>query len=516
MIEPPYPTPDVGPLMKGMVIGGVGIVHVFLAQFAIGGGLLLAYLEHRRQRRGEVVLGPFIESYFQTLVLVSFVLGAVTGVAMWLTTILVGSRTIGLMVDEFHWLWATEWLCFCVEVAAGYTFVRYGKRLSDRARLGTLATYAAASWLSLFWINGILSWQLTPGDWLRTHDVWSGFFNPSFLPSLLYRTVVAMTLAALVAALVIAALPAEQLGVEASAPGRGEEELRGRRRALVRIVSAFLAPMAAMPLLALWYLSVIPDDSRGWIMGGSIAMTMFVGIAAGASLVIGAYAALLLATRRLAFARGWTLTLGGPSAAILLIIAFAATAAGEFVREGARKPYTVRNVLYSSSLTEAEVAELRRTGAAAHDPWPLRDAARYPTPQLAHGARVVRALCDVCHTMKGANALTHLVATWSLDQMRHNIAMLQRTKAFMPPFAGNAADVEAVVQLLAWERAGAPAPWTPPAEVAAPAGASAAADPLPQIQRWLDEAGTAPRTDEHNDEHNDEHAGEPGAPGGGR
>ncbi len=29
---------DFGPLMKGLAIGGLGIVHVFLAQFAIGGG----------------------------------------------------------------------------------------------------------------------------------------------------------------------------------------------------------------------------------------------------------------------------------------------------------------------------------------------------------------------------------------------------------------------------------------------------------------------------------------------
>ena len=39
---PYYPVNDFGPLMKGMVIGGVGILHVFLAQFAIGGGMLLS------------------------------------------------------------------------------------------------------------------------------------------------------------------------------------------------------------------------------------------------------------------------------------------------------------------------------------------------------------------------------------------------------------------------------------------------------------------------------------------
>ena len=62
-------------------------------------------------------------------------------------------------------------------------------------------------------------------------------------------------------------------------------------------------------------------------------------------------------------------------------------------------------------------------------------------------------------------------------QLRLNVAKLQRTKGFMPPFAGNADDVEALVQLVRWEIAGAPATWP---ETATP----------PDIARWLDEAGT--------------------------
>ena len=42
------------------------------------------------------------------------------------------------MVSEFHWIWATEWLFFWVEVIAGYAFYRYGKRLDDRTRLAHL------------------------------------------------------------------------------------------------------------------------------------------------------------------------------------------------------------------------------------------------------------------------------------------------------------------------------------------------------------------------------------------
>ncbi len=448
--------------MKGLVIGGVGIVHVFLAQFAIGGGLLLAYFERGAQRGGAGArdLRAFVDGYFQILVLVSFVIGALTGVAMWFTTIEVGARTIGLMVDRFHWLWATEWVCFSVEVCSGYAFVRVGRRLGDRARMQLLVLYAAAAWLSLFFINGILSWQLTPGE-DPLGGVWQGFFNASFWPSLLFRTIVAMALGSLAACVVINTLELPREG----------------KAALIRRAARFGAPMIAMPVLALWFVAVIPADSRSWIMGGSIAMTMFVGIAAGASVLIGGYAVIGLIVKRL--------YVNGATATLLLALAFGATGAGEFVREGARKPFTVRGVLYSTSITPDEVAELRVTGAVADDPYPLHDAARYPTAQLVRGARVFRALCDACHTMSGSNPLVELTHTWTDDQLRLNVAKLQRTKGFMPPFAGNADDVEALAQLVRWEDAGAPASWPERDDPTMRA----------QIARWLDEAGTKPMTE---------------------
>jgi cytochrome bd-type quinol oxidase subunit 1 len=444
-----YPVNDFGPLMKGMVIGGIGIVHVFLAQFAIGGGMLLCYFERLAQRGREPDARSFVDGYFQILVLVSFVLGALTGVAMWFTTIQVGARTIGMMIDEFHWLWAAEWVCFSVEVCAGYAFLRFGKQLGDRARLRLLLLYAVAAWASLFWIDGILSWQLTPGSGT---SVWAGFFNPSFWPSLLYRTCVAMALAALAACVVVNTL----------------DMARARRAALIRRAARFAAPIALMPVLGIWYVAVIPADSRSWLLGGSIAMTMFVGIAAGASVLIAGYLIVGLIVKRL--------YINGATATLLLALAFGATAAGEFVREGARKPFTIRGMLYSNSIRPEEVAHLREVGATAGDPYPLRDEARYPTPQLVRGAKVERALCDACHTMHGGNALVELARTWTDDQLRLNIAKLQRTKGFMPPFAGNADDVEALAQLIRWDLAGSPASW--PETHAAP-----------ELSRWLDEAG---------------------------
>jgi hypothetical protein len=96
---PYYPVTDFGPAMKGMVIGVLGIVHVYLAQFAIGGGMLLCYFQWLSMTGREPLARRFLDGYFKILVLVSFVLGALTGVAMWFTTIQVGARTIGIMVD---------------------------------------------------------------------------------------------------------------------------------------------------------------------------------------------------------------------------------------------------------------------------------------------------------------------------------------------------------------------------------------------------------------------------------
>ena len=453
---PYYPVNEFGPLMKGLVIGGVGILHVFLAQFAIGGGMLLYYFE-RLAQRGVPDTRKFVDGYFKILVLVSFVVGALTGVAMWFTTIQVGARTIGLMLDEFHWLWATEWVWFAVEITAGYAFYRFGPQLDDKARRRLLLIYAGAAWMSLFWINGILAWQLTPGGWLDGGGMWAGFFNPSFWPSLLFRTAVAATLGALVACVVINTMDLE----------------RDAKAALIRRASRFAAPMALMPVFAAWFMAVIPADSRQWLMGGSMPMTMFVGVAAAASTLIGGYVVVGLIVKKL--------YINGATATMLLALAFGATAAGEFVREGARKPYTVRGVLYSTSITPDEVTQLRKDGAVTNDPYPLRDEARYPTAQLRHGAKVHRALCDACHTLHGANALVELTRTWTDDQLRLNVSKLQRTKGFMPPFAGNAADVEALVQFLRWETAGAPASWP----------ISDTPGTLAQISTWLDEVGTS-------------------------
>jgi hypothetical protein len=454
---PYYPANDFGPAMKGLVIGALGIFHVFLAQFAIGGGMLMTYFQWLAQTGRSELARPFIDGFFKLLVLISFVVGAVTGVGMWFTTIQVSPRTIGVMVHEFHWLWATEWTFFSLEIAAGYCFYRYGRGLNDRARFILLATYSAAAWFSLFWINGILSWQLTPGGFHESGSLWAGFFNESFWPSLIFRTITSMTIAALAACVVANLVP---------------ELTRAERTELIFQSAHFLLPMLLMPVLGAWYFLAIPPDSRSWVLGGNVPMTMFFSLGVVASMLIGAYAVFGLLRQHL--------YINGATATLLVSLAFLATAGGEFVREGVRKPYTIREYLYSNSITEDEVARLRETGCTTHDPYPLRDIEQYPNAQVARGALVFRNLCSVCHTPTGSNGLTHLTGTWTPTQLRLNISKLQRTKPFMPPFAGTPEEVEALVQWIQWQNGGRPAEW---AESSDP-------EVISQIGAWLDEVGT--------------------------
>jgi len=449
--------------MPGLLIGGLGIFHVFTAQFAIGGGFLMCYFQYLAQKKNFPAARRFLDGYFRFLVLLSFVIGALTGVGMWFTAIQISAPTIGLMVNEFHWLWATEWTFFCLEVVSGYAFYRYGKELSDRSRMALLILYSFAAWMSLFWINGIISFQLTPDGWLYNGSIWSGFFNRSFWPSLAYRTVASLTIAALAGWLVIntmSDLPDTQ------------------KTKLMNHCAYLLTPMLLMPLLGAWYLAIIPPDSRSWVLGGSSVMNMFLNLTMGSSLLIGLYAAWGLIRRKF--------QIDGATAVLLCALALSATAGGEFVREGVRKPFTVREALYSNAVRPEQVTLMRKVGITTHDPYPLRNSRFYPNQQLQLGARVYRNLCQICHTMNGTNGLVGLSASWTIEQKRMNIAKLQYTKPFMPPFAGSAQELEALVQLLEWWTNDQPANWR-----------DSSMEPgyletLTRIERWLQEAGSSP------------------------
>ena len=56
-----FPIFDVGPMGPSTLIAVVAIIHVTIAQFAVGAGIAAPYLEARAHRRGDSVLLQFLK-----------------------------------------------------------------------------------------------------------------------------------------------------------------------------------------------------------------------------------------------------------------------------------------------------------------------------------------------------------------------------------------------------------------------------------------------------------------------
>ncbi len=168
---------------------------------------------------------------------------------------------------------------------------------------------------------------------------------------------------------------------------------------LIRQAARFMMPMAAMPLLALWYFVVLPADSRSWLLGGSAAMSMFVVIAAGAtSLLIGAYAIVGLVVKRL-YISGATRDVAR-RARVRRDRCRRVRARG---RAQSHTPCAARCTLRFDPAVRGRWTTAERCGRGRS-----LSASRcraLPERRAVHGAKGRGARqCDACHTLNGANA----------------------------------------------------------------------------------------------------------------
>ena len=64
-----------------------------------------------------------------------------------------------------------------IEIVAALVYYATWDKLDRRTHVKIAWIYAGAAYLSLVIINGIVTFMLTPGQWLATGDFWDGFFN---------------------------------------------------------------------------------------------------------------------------------------------------------------------------------------------------------------------------------------------------------------------------------------------------------------------------------------------------
>ncbi|MFH1420029.1 MAG: cytochrome c [Planctomycetota bacterium] len=426
-----YPVWDVPFLGSGLIVAIIAIIHILISHLAIGGGafLFVAELWSNRQADGERIRN-WLHRYATYFLVYTTVLGAVTGVGIWFAIQLANPEATSLLIHQFVFAWAIEWVMFLGELSVLYLYY-YGWKTNSRGYQTFLAgAYFVIAWLSLFVINGILSFMLTPGGWtLQNADIVAGFFNPGYVPSLLLRTVVMFLLGGLFGIIVGSRLDAED----------------PLKKKVVLFSTKWVFPAAVLaPFLMWWYWTTLPEHAVAMTKGGvaglgggnlsAITRHLLLVVVASAAVLCGVVIAAL---------RPKSVRTGG-AVALFLIAQFGVLGA-EFFREMARKPYVIHGVLYSNGLWT------KQAGDPSHLASPYADHARWMPKDLDdpthRGAWLFRLQCASCHTLDGYRSLKERTASWTPEFGQQWLARMDEG-GVMPPFDGDAADREAVAAYL--------------------------------------------------------------------
>jgi mono/diheme cytochrome c family protein/cytochrome bd-type quinol oxidase subunit 1 len=407
-----YPFWDV-PIGYGILMAVIAVVHVFISHFAIGGGLYLVVTEQWARKRNDQPTLGFLEKLSRFFALVTLVAGALTGVGIWFIIGLLNPGATEVLIHNYVWGWATEWTFFVVEVSAALIYYYGWKRMTATAHLTVGWIYFLFAWLSLVIINGIITFMLTPGRWLATGNFWDGFFNPTYWPSLVFRTGVCIMLAGLYALLV------------ASRYEPGDFKAR-----TVRYTTAWgLVGLIVTVLSQAWYWKAIPaaiTTTAEQIMRTPIEAlryTIWLAVAIGALLII------------CLFLSRWVPTV---LAALLMVGGLAWFGAFESFRESIRKPYVITGYMYGNGIEVALTDQYKKTGYYAGIAYKTGD----------ESADLFLHACRSCHTLDGYKPLEPAFDGTDKAFIAAIVRSTRLLRGNMPPFLGTAAEADKIADYL--------------------------------------------------------------------
>lgn len=409
----------------GLLMALVAVLHVFVSHFAVGGGLFLVLTEQRARRKNDEALLSWLKRHTKFFVLVTVVFGVVSGVGIWFTIGLISPMATSNLIHAYVWGWAIEWVFFFVEITAALLYLYGWDRLEPRLHEWYGWIYFIAAFASMVVINGIISFMLTSGSWVKNHQFWKGFFNPTYFPSLAFRFAIALALAGIYALM--------------TASVQKDRDLKAR---IVRWSARWIVPsLAVLPLFGWWYIRRIPPDVWASARGPMPTGTLF---ASFALVLLAATFALALVTlvrparMHLAFSL------------LIALVALGAMGSFEFVRESIRKPFVIANYLYANSLYSApipgdggfSVDEVNDAGVLQTAKW-VDNRALTPTDQVAVGHEIFRVECQGCHTADAYRGMKHflILRQWDHSKVAAMLGDLEfMHNGVMPPFAGTDAE----------------------------------------------------------------------------
>ena len=419
-----YPVWQLEFLGGGFLIAVIAIIHVYIAQFAVGGGLFLVLTEHLGRSRNDQSIIDYVKKHTKFFLLLTMVAGGLTGVGIWFTISLLNPSATSVLIHTFVFAWGTEWTFFVIEITSLFIYFYTFDRLSKRNHLIIGWIYFGAAWMSLFVISGIIDFMLTPGAWIQNNNFWSGFFNPTFWPALFFRTFFSIMIAGLFGFLTASFLKDDKL-----------------RTTMLRYCAKWLlVPFVLFLASSWWYRAALPPHIEEIIFQKmpqlQNAITIF--IACSPLLILGG---LIMAIKMPS-------GLSRSMAAVMLVIGLMYFGAFEFLREGGRRPYIIYDYMYSNSILKTDVANVAHAGVLQEAKWIENRHVTEDNYQAA-GRELFDTLCLSCHSVGGPlNNINQQVQKNSPEELELIFATMGKERPYMPPFPGNEPEKQILINYL--------------------------------------------------------------------
>lgn len=412
-----YPVWYIPAVGGAVVISIVAILHVVVSHFAIGGGLWLVLTEKKAYREKKDVILDYVKAHAKFFMLLTLVFGAVTGVGIWFTISLISPDATSFLIHTFVFVWAIEWVFFVIEIVSAFLYFYTFKKIREKIHLLIGWVYFGAAAASLFVINAILSFMMTPGKWLETGNFWDAVFNPTFWSSSIFRLFLCLALAGSYALLTAA------------------RKLTGEtKKTMVKYNGKWIIfSLAGMIPALLWYYFSIPKPVQQGLAGASNIMhTSFL------YLVISLGLFLLLVFLFTLWKSG---TLTFSRAMVTLVVLFIFFGAFEFIREAGRKPFIITDYMYVTGIRVSQQEELKGKPFLEHAKWVATAAGEN---ELIAGENLFRLQCYACHTTGIKNNIFPAIKDWDQRKIIRGIGSLSGMTSFMPAFLGSEAEKTAL------------------------------------------------------------------------
>jgi mono/diheme cytochrome c family protein len=437
-----YPVWYIPAVGGAVVISVMAILHVVVSHFAIGGGLWLVLTEKKAYREKKDFILDYVKSHAKFFMLLTMVFGAVTGVGIWFTISLISPGATSFLIHTFVFAWAIEWVFFAIEIVSAFLYFYTFKKIPEKTHLLIGWVYFGAAAASLFVINAILSFMMTPGKWLKTGNFWDGIFNPTFWSSSIFRIFLCLALAGSYALLT------------ATKKLSGEE-----KKTMVKYNGRWiLFSLAGMIPSLLWYYFSIPKPARQGLAGASNIMHtsfLYLVLSLGLFLLL-LFLFILWKSEKLTFSRS----------IITLILLFVFFGAFEFIREAGRKPYIAAGYMYTTGIEVSRHEKLKGKPFLEQAIW-ARVKQVNAENELAAGKDLFRLQCYACHTSGIKNNIFRSLKTWDQKKITRSIGSLSGITSFMPAFLGSEAEKIALGKwLYAISHRGIPAETQPHPDIA--------------------------------------------------